>query len=62
MATPTPDEVDAADQWWEDQPEARRVQICRWITQRSISHVPEVPGQLELLEGDDFDGSYESAV
>lgn len=59
---PSSDEVAAADQWWEEQPEARRVQICRWITQRNISHAPEVPGQLDLLEGDEFDGCHESAV
>lgn len=49
---PTPAEIAAADKWWEEQTEARRVQICRWITQRTGLH-SEVPGQLNLLGGVD---------
>lgn len=47
---PSPAEVMAADRWWEEQTDARRVQICSWITQRRGGQ-EEVPGQLELLEG-----------
>lgn len=50
--SPTPDEVDAADLWWEAQDDTRRVQICRWITQRKHLPAQEVPGQLPLLEGE----------
>lgn len=60
--SPTPDEVAIADRWWEDQPEARRVQICKWMSQRSLLNAPEIPGQLELLEEVSTDGGYESAV
>lgn len=59
--TASDDEIAAADQWWEEQSDARRVQICRWITQRHQVPVQEVPGQLQLLGGND-DGFYESAV
>lgn len=50
--SPTQVEVSAADTWWAEQPDVRRVQICRWITQRSGLHI-EVPGQIDLLEGID---------
>lgn len=53
-------EVDAADQWWSEQSAARKVQICRWITQRRSLPAVEIPGQLQLLGG--HDGGYESAV
>lgn len=51
---PTSDEVTAADRWWEEQTDARRVQICRWITQRHQLPAAEIPGQLQLLEGGDI--------
>lgn len=46
----------AADRWWHELPDDRRVQICSWITQSSGRHVPEIPGQLELIRNNDEEG------
>ena len=61
---PSSDEVSIADQWWEQLEESRRVQICRWVTQKKTFSGLEMPGQLDLLEvkGGDEHGSYDHAI
>ena len=44
------DSTDVADEWWEGLPPERRAQIHRWIDGRSSRTIPEIPGQLDMLD------------
>lgn len=50
--SPTPAEVAAANRWWDEQKDQRKVTLHKWMCgDKGFLH-PEIPGQLELLEGE----------
>lgn len=44
--------VKVAQQWWDDQPAERQIQIHRWVSGGAHQGHPDVDGQLDLLEGE----------
>ncbi|CAB0784991.1 hypothetical protein FRC0195_00152 [Corynebacterium diphtheriae] len=45
------DDASIADEWWENLPERRKIQIHHWIISPRQITIQELPGQIALIEG-----------
>lgn len=45
------DDASIADEWWENLPDRRKIQIHHWIVSPRQITIQELPGQIALIEG-----------